>query len=817
MQSFIKTAVLIAALAGQAFAQDSKTHPIAPLSVSNVVIDDEFWSPKLKVWHDVTIDDCFIKFENDRGGAINNFDLVRDGKKGKHAGPPWYDGLIYEMITGASDFLAQHRDAALEARLDGYIERIVAAQAKDTNGYVNTWTQTMAPQTQRWGLNGGDDLEQHEVYNAGAMIEAGVHYYKATGKTALLAAATRMANVMCDTIGPAPKENVIPGHSLAEDALVNLYRFYRDNPKVKQSVQVPVDEQRYLRLAEFFIDMRGHYEGRTGKHKTYGEYGQDHAPLAEQKTLEGHAVRATLFSAGITAAAEEDNRADYLAAPKRFWNSFALHKMYITGAGGAIGGDEKFGPDYFLPNDGYMETCAAVSGGFFSQNMNRLYGEARFVDVLERELYNAALGGVSLAGNRYYYQNPLIGSDSRRWNWHDCPCCPPMFLKMMGALPSYIYAQETNSVYVNLFIGSRANLVLKDKKIKLQQTTRYPWEGEVKIAVEPEKAAEFDLFVRIPDWCQGGFSSNDLYQVSSQPADGAVKLKINGSSVAKLDMVRGYARLHRQWKTGDKVEVTFDMPVRQVRAHPKIEADRGLVALMRGPVIYCAESVDNAEGIGNLFVPSDATFVSEFKPGLLGGVTVLRGQVKACYSIPGKPSQTSVELTAVPFYTSANRETGSMRVWLAASAEKAVPATLANKSTASASHCWHLDSASALNDGIVPEKSNDTKHSRLSWWDHKGTSEWAQLDFPQATEVSKVRVFWFADRTANGGCDLPQSWSLQYRDGNDWKSVENPSAYGLALDQFNEVTFAKIKTMALRINVQLAPGWSGGIYEWEVE
>jgi DUF1680 family protein len=212
--------------------------------------------------------------------------LVRDGKTGRHAGPEWYDGLIYEMIRGSADFLAAQGDPALEARIDGYIARIVAAQAKDSTGYLNTWTQTMAPQTQRWGMNGGDDRSQHDVYNAGMMVEAGVHYYQATGKAVLLEAATRMANLMCDTIGPPPKANVIPGHSGPEEALVNLYRLYRDHPDAKQHAAVPVQEQRYLALAEFFIDAPGHYEGRTGRDKSFGAYGQDHAPLARQNTLE---------------------------------------------------------------------------------------------------------------------------------------------------------------------------------------------------------------------------------------------------------------------------------------------------------------------------------------------------------------------------------------------------------------------------------------------------------------------------------------------------------------------------------------------------
>ncbi len=573
-----------------------RPHRLLPVSIDSVTIDDEFWAPKREIWRSVTIGDCFTKFENDRGGAMNNFDLVRDGKKGRHAGPPWYDGLIYEMIRGSADFLAAKRDPALESQIDGYIERIVAAQAKDPTGYINTWTQTMLPQTQRWGMNGGDDREQHDVYNAGMMIEAGIHYYRATGKVALLEAATRMANLMSDTIGRPPRANVIPGHSGPEEALVNLYLLYRSDPAASRSVSVPVHSERYLELAEFFINARGHYGGRTGKVKSFGDYGQDQAPLALQTSLEGHAVRATLFSSGITAAANVTGRAEYLAAAQRFWDSLVLHKMYVTGAAGAIAGEEKLGPDYFLPNDGYMETCAAVGLGFFSHNMNLLFGESHYVDELERALYNAVLGGVGLSGHNYYYQDPLAGEGLRRWEWHDCPCCPPMFLKIMGALSGYIYAQEKSAVYVNLFIQSRASIRIGGASIDIRQKTRFPWSGEVQILVEPEKQMEFDLCVRIPDWANNSEGLGSPYHAEGAPPDSSATLHVNGDPVGPLEIVRGYAVVRRRWNSGDEVRIDLPMPFRKMQANSGVVADRGLVALMRGPMVYCVNRLTIRRG-----------------------------------------------------------------------------------------------------------------------------------------------------------------------------------------------------------------------------
>ncbi|MGC4044392.1 MAG: glycoside hydrolase family 127 protein [Armatimonas sp.] len=411
---------------------------------------------------------------------------------------------------------------------------------------------------------------------------------------------------------------------------------------------MPVTPERYLTLAEFFIDARGHLEGRSGKDPSFYEYGQDHAPLDKQTTLEGHAVRATLFATGIVSAAQVNHRADYLAAATRFWDSLTKHKLYISGAAGAIEDDEKLGPDYFLPNDGYMETCAAVGVGFFGRNLNLLFGQAGYIDELERALYNAALGGTSLSGDRYYYQNPLIGEGNQRWEWHGCPCCPPMFLKLMGALPGYIYAQDAQAVYVNLFIGSQAQLNVQGTSIALQQSTQYPWEDKVTFTLTHEKPVAFDLLLRLPAWAQPE-PANALYRTINAPDTPQASITVNGESVP-LELERGYIRLSRIWNPGDMVELTLEMPVRQVVAHPAVEAAQGQVALMRGPILYCVEEVDNPQGLDHLEIAPSATFTPVYRPDLLGGVVTLEGE----------------GITAVPFYASSNREPGALRVWLPA-------------------------------------------------------------------------------------------------------------------------------------------------------
>jgi DUF1680 family protein len=802
--------VLMVLAAGRsAFADDPRPHRLTAVPIEQVMIDDDFWLPKLRVWREVTIPDCLTKFENDRGGAINNFDRVRDGNLGGHAGPEWYDGLVYEMIRASADFLAERSDPSLEKRLDGYIGRIAAAAAKEPDGYLNTWTQLMAPQ-KRWGTNGGNDVAQHDVYNAGALVEAAIHYYRATGKTQLLRVAVKMANLMADVMGPPPRKNIVPGHSLAEEALVKLYFLFREKPGLKADMPVPVEEQRYLRLAEFWIENRGNHDGRVN----YGAYAQDDKPVLQQETIEGHAVRATLLCTGLVNAAMATGREDYLTEARRLWESMVDRRMYITGGLGSSADQERFGADYELPNNGYLETCAAVGGGFFHHGMGLALADARYADELERALYNGVLSGVSLKGDSYFYENALEArADHRRWSWHACPCCPPMFLKMMGALPGLIYAQEQDAVYVNLFVGSRATVTVSGTKVELLQTTDYPWDGEIKVSVEPERETEFAVNVRLPAWCR-------------EPA-----LKLNGKSLMTLDKVSGCARLQRRWQRGDEIALSLPMPVERIKAHPKVAADIGRVAFQRGPIVYCLEALDNGGQVRNLIIPPEAELRTERRVDLLGGVTIIKGSALALHrtSLPDKLYSTSdhhaslshVEFTAIPYFANANRAPSEMRVWAAETEDKAEalpPPTLASRATPSASHCWRQDTVSALNDQLAPAASDDTTIPRFTWWDHRGTTEWVQYDFERLESVSSVEVYWWDERRLKARCRVPQTWRLLYRTpSGEWNPVAHAAGYPVEIDRFNRVNFDPIQTTALRIEVQLQPDWSGGILEWRVE
>ncbi len=802
------TITLLIAVSLRAFAADPSP-ALKPVPLDQVhIIDDPFWSPKRDIWQRVTINDCFDKFDHD--GAFKNFDMIRDGRSGRHSGPQWYDGLVYEMITGASDFLREHPDAALQHRLEGYVQRIAAAADKDPDGYINTHTQLVEP-NHRWGENGGNDREQHDLYNAGCLVEAGVHYHLATGQTELLRVATRLANYMCDVMGPG-KRNIIPGHAVSEASFIELYHLFHDHPDLKRKFPFQIDEKRYLALAQFWIDNRGHHEGR----QNFGAYDQDDKPVVEQQTIEGHAVRATLFATGLTQLATTTGRDDYRAAAHRLWENMTTRRMYVTGGVGAVANDEKFAPDYVLPNNGYLETCAAVGAAFFHQRMALETKDARCADELERAIYNAALVGVSLEGNRYFYENPLDAGKNRvRWPWHPCPCCPPMFLKLMGAFPGYLYATSDTGFYVNLYASSLAHAQIGAASVDLRQTTKYPWSPEVHLAIENQSPAEFDLNLRIPSWCQSRANADDLYQPKDRPGEGAFIVKVNNQSITP-DITSGYAKIHRTWKRGDTIDIQMEMTARRVLANPSVAADKDRVALTCGPIVYCLESIDNGGRVANLSLPDNSQLRSEFHPDLLGGVNVIRAA--ALQSFAGQTVPRPFELTAIPYYANSNRAPASRRVWIPRKPQDAAPAALADIATPTASHVNPSDTVAAMNDGVMPKASDDESIPRFTWWDHRGTAEWVQYTFEQPTRLSAASVYWWDERRIKRHCRVPKSWRMVYRNvAGNWTPVPNASAYGTEIDKPNRVTFDAIETTAIRIEAQLQPEWSGGILEWNLE
>lgn len=662
-------------------SQERKTSDIKFIDIKDVKVNDPFWSPKFKVWSEITATDVLDKFEgkhvHEEGNhnAFCNFDQVAHGDRGTrgHFGEPWFDGLIYESIRGIADYLAQYPDKQMESRIDAYIDRIDAAQQVDPNGYLQTYTDLNEP-THRWGENGGFLRWQHDVYNAGMLIEAGIHYYQATGKPKLLSVATKFANYMAEYMGPYPKKNVVPSHSGPEEAMVKLYWLYKNNPELKKQVNVPVNEKDYWDLVTYWLENRGNHCGyplwatwgngeaekwikenkytdpKFGNHSrpTWGDYAQDSISVLDQQTIEGHAVRATLLLTGVATAALENHSPEYIETGKRLWNNMVGQRMFVTGGVGAIHYDEKFGPDYFLPTDAYLETCAAIGAGFFSQRMNELTGKAMYIDELERVIYNSMMTAVSLSGKNYTYQNPLNADHHNRWEWHSCPCCPPMFLKITSALPGYIYSHKDNDIFVNLFMGSETNInIAKNNTVNLKQETRYPWNGAVNIEVNPQKESNFAMKVRIPGWAQGVENPYELYTSNLKDP---VTLKVNGKQV-DIKLEDGYAVIDRKWKKGDKIELDLPLKPRVIEANPLAENLKNQVVLASGPIIYCFEDSDNSD-FQNIKIDPNASLELSYQDNLLDGVNVIKynGKVKA---------------TAIPYYTVSNRGKDTKhKVWL---------------------------------------------------------------------------------------------------------------------------------------------------------
>lgn len=671
--TFYKRCISLLCILLLIFSNPGRTQNIHPLDLRQVRVDDGFWSPRLKTWRSETVYDVLDKlegkYEPDRAdiiaekaqwgrtrNAFLNFDLVAQGKKniGKHDGPPWYDGLVYETLRGAADLLVEHPDSVLEHRIDGYIERIAAAQAADPDGYINTYT-TLTRSHQRWGTHGGDDKWQHDIYNSGMLIEAAVHYYKATGKTRFLQVAVKLSNYICQVIGPAPKLNVIPGHGGPEECMLKLYQLFREQPALQRKIGIPVHEQDYLAMAKFWIEERGNYGEADGSHarKNDSSYNQDHMPVLQQTTIEGHAVRATLLATGVTAMAVETGDAAYRQTANRYWDNMIGKRMFITGGEGAIANGERFGADFFLPESAYLETCASIGAGFFSERMLELEADGRCMDEFERVAYNNFLSGISLDGHRYFYENPLTGHDHKRWQWHDCPCCPPMILKLAGALPQFIYAYDDGGVYVNLFIGSEAALTVKGLDLQIRQSTEYPWRGRTKIEVNPARAGDFTVHVRIPGWAQGKENPFGLYMSA---VGGSVTLKVNGK-IIPVNTEKGYASIRRSWKKSDVIELNLPVQPRLVSPSDAVQTIKGKLAIAAGPLIYGLEAIDNP-GLKDLHISRDSKLSIQYKAKLLNGINLISGNG---VDGAGQP----VRFTAIPFYALGNRQSGAdYQVWL---------------------------------------------------------------------------------------------------------------------------------------------------------
>jgi len=774
-----------------------KDYPFAPVHFTNVRITDEFWAKRMEINRTVTIPFAFRKCE--LTGRIDNFAIAGGLKRGEQCGVyPFDDSDPYKIIEGASYSLSSHRDPVLDKYLDSLIAIIAVAQEKD--GYLYTARTNNAKRLVNWAGESRWLMESrsHELYNAGHLYEAAVAHFQATGKLTLLDVALKNADLVAGAFGPG-RLRMPPGHQEIEIGLAKLYRATGD-PK-------------YIQLAKFFLDERGRSSGGRTR---YGEYAQDHKPIQEQDEMVGHAVRALYMCSGIADVAALTNDAGYAAAVDRLWDNLVGRKLYLTGGVGSRGTGEGFTADYDLPNlSAYCETCASIANVLLNHRLFLLHGDARYIDVLERTLYNGLIAGVALSGDRFFYPNPLASrGNAQRSEWFDCACCPTNIARFIPSIPGYVYAGAGDELFVNLFVASRANLKTKARTVTVTQETRYPWDGDVLFTVQPDRPARFALNIRIPGWARNEVLPGALYRFSEK-TDG-VALRINGTPVT-FGLDKGYARLARRWEKGDRVELHLPMPVRRVLADERLKEDSGMVALQRGPVVFCTEGVDAPDGhVLNLVLPDTAPLLSEYRAEMLNGISVLRGKAIATkYSGEGKPLiETEQDFTAIPYYAWSHRGKAEMTVWFPRERALATPLLSPSIGMRSRVTASSGTGSGAVNDGETPASSADRSKGVFVWQPGKDTA-WVQYDFGRPQDVAGVQVYWFDDPSA--GCRTPRSWRVLARFEGKWEPVWNPQkVWGVEKDRYVDIFFETLRTDALRLEAVPQPGATTGIIEWRV-
>jgi len=634
------------------------------LPIADVDIDDAFWSDRVETNRDVTIAHQYDQLE--ANGCLENLRRAADGETGDFQGPMFIDSDAYKWLEAASYVLANHEDPDLRERVDDVIDLVADAQADD--GYLNTYFQLVEPEKRWTSLS-----FMHELYCAGHLVEAAVAHYEATGEDSLVEVATAFADRIDDEFGPDGR-NGVPGHEEIELALVKLYRV--------------TDEERYLDLAQHFLDARGQdpspladefersdaiggaefiHHGNTALEEARnhflregaydGSYAQDHRPIREQETVEGHSVRAMYCYTGVASLLQEVDDEELRTAMERLWENMVTSRMYVTGGIGSEHEHEGFTEDYDLPNESaYAETCAAIGSIFWNRRLFELTTERKYADLIERTLYNGFLSGIGADGEHFFYVNPLeTDGDHHRKEWFYVACCPPNAARLLASLERYVYARSTeeDALYVNQYVGSTVETTIGGERVSFAQRTEYPWEGETTIEFTHDDPVSFDLRLRVPEWATNA------------------ELTVGGDAVSE-PAADGYVSVDRQWAAGDTVSLSFDLPVDAVGADPRVRADAGRLALRRGPLVYCLEDADHSVPVETVTVSGAESFDPVHESDLLGGVTVLRGSgtaldvdawSDALYRSLDGVDRTEIDVTAVPYYAWDNRESGSMTVW----------------------------------------------------------------------------------------------------------------------------------------------------------
>ena len=623
-----------------------KSSTLKAVDFSEVKLEDAFWAPRVKVNRERTIPVAYEHLVST--GRIDAIDPeYKPGDRTAHH--IFWDSDVAKWMESASYSLATHPDEELERQLEAVITRFAKLQRED--GYVNSWFIKVEPDKRWTNLR-----DWHELYSAGHLMEAAVAHHRATGKRSLLDIVCRYAETIATVFGrEAGQKRGYPGHEEIELALVKLYYATKN--------------RKYLKLAQYFIDERGqqpHYfdveAGQRGEdlgepRRSY-DYNQSHLPVREQTRAVGHSVRAMYLYSGMADLALETGDEGLIQAGRRLWENVSLRQMYVTGGIGAAHQGERFTSDYDLPEESaYCETCAAIGLVFWSHRLLHLEGDGRYADVMERALYNGTISGVSLSGERFFYVNPLASlGDHHRQEWFGCACCPPNISRLIASIGGYLYSEGPRDAWVHLYVQGIGEVNVAGCPVRLEQQTDYPWDGAVEIAVHPEEPTTFTLHLRIPGWCRNA------------------ELEVNGKTMDVREITeQGYARIAREWRSGDRVRLNLSMPVERVVAHPSVRMANGKVALQRGPVVYCLEEADNkATPLSRIALPRSARLNAAYKKDLLGGVVVITGEAEviedsgwedALYR-PDPVQIRRCEITAVPYCVWDNRDPGQMLVWI---------------------------------------------------------------------------------------------------------------------------------------------------------
>lgn len=753
-----------------ALKSEVKLARLKPVNFTEVKIEDKFWAPRQKTNREVSIphviEQCY------RTPRMENLIRAGNREKGGFKGLIFDDSDVYKSMESAAYALDERSDPALEKKLDEMIAILAKAQMPD--GYLNSWYQLMAPEKRFTNL-----ADNHELYCAGHLFEAAVAHYRATGKKSFLNIATKFADLLVKTFGNGPGKRMgYCGHPEIELALFKLAD--------------AASNKTYFELAQFFIENRGSrffaQERNISKDKFDGVYWLDDMPIRDHREIKGHAVRAAYLFSGVADLANATGDPGLVKVLDRVWKNTVYKRVFVTGGIGPSGSNEGFTTDYDLPTfSAYQESCASLAMVFWNHRMGLLHGEAKYWDEVERSLYNGALAGINLKGDRFFYVNPLASlGGHHRSEWFGCACCPPNITRTLASLGSYAYAKSDDALYVNLFIAGEVATQIGKNKVNVRVETNYPWDGKVVIRPSP---GSYKILVRQPNWMASGEAK---YKTFAGP-----------------------------WTADSKITLELDMPVRRLLANPGAKEIAGRAVIQRGPLIYALEGVDHKDRVSDMVLPLDSELKPVFEKDLLGGVNVLKGQAQIVRQMDwrnvlySQPPSNPVSILAIPYYAWDNRAAGDMVVWLPYAPIPLPAGGLEQLAKVQLSNTSNIARSNAIKDGKEIAGSNKHPGDLCHFWPRKGTDEFVQYNWETPQTIKGVKLYWFDD-TGFGECRPPAKWEIQYLDGSIWKPVPTKDAYAVILDKWIEINFPNVKTRGLRLAMKLQPNWSVGIHEWQV-